>query len=312
MSDSSTAMTDITVPSVGEEEAMISTHFTTLDKLFQKIESLHRDDDALQVDGMCVSVCCVCVYYGSGQLLTSFSRVGVSVDDYDAIVESTKRRQRKFRFRYYDAALKQLIITIRTFKHEALHLNTYALISADIISMGLKLKWTAVGATTWEIPNRSAAEGDSSGRPTEERPGGESWPTLVIEAGFSQSIGQLRGRMQWWFRQSQHQVKIVILVKMQGHRQTILFEKYTERPATQRPGATSTRAAATLQPNLDQSIVVTRPPGVDVLDAESYIVTRGALRLEFNLLFLREPGPGERDVVLEVEELQGIAKEAWR
>lgn len=220
--------------------------------------------------------------------------------------------KRKLRFRYYNAVLKQLVITIPTFRHEAMHTSVYGIFTMKIGAMGLWRSWSDGGSTTRSRLGGDAAESDASGGPRQELPGVDTWPTLVIEAGFSQSLEALRNRMHWWFSASQHQVKIVLLVKTDGYRQPILFEKYTEGPATQRPGTTSTRAAAALQPNMDQRIDITRQLGVDWLDSSAYIITRGDLRLEFHLLFLRQPGPGEHDVVLDVQDLQLIAFKIWR
>ncbi|KAK0703538.1 hypothetical protein B0T26DRAFT_731810 [Lasiosphaeria miniovina] len=43
-----------------------------------------------------------------------------------------------------------------------------------------------------------------------------AWPTLVIEAGFSQSLGELHIAMRRWFSMSNHEVKIVLLAKFNG------------------------------------------------------------------------------------------------
>jgi hypothetical protein len=42
-----------------------------------------------------------------------------------------------------------------------------------------------------------------------------------------------------------------------------------------------------------------------------YNVTRSALVLGFRLLFFRDPGPEERDIVITVEGLQWYAEVVW-
>ncbi|KAK3935211.1 hypothetical protein QBC46DRAFT_272236, partial [Diplogelasinospora grovesii] len=69
-------------------------------------------------------------------------------------------------------------------------------------------------------------------------------PTLVIEAGNSQTLEQLRVDMRWWFGPSNHQVKIVLLAKLDRNQGQIVLEKWVETRAQPRPGATTTRAAA--------------------------------------------------------------------
>jgi hypothetical protein len=43
----------------------------------------------------------------------------------------------------------------------------------------------------------------------------------------------------------------------------------------------------------------------------SHIVTSGALRLEFDLLFLRQAQDGEGDIVISIEQLQRFATVVW-
>jgi len=105
---------------------------------------------------------------------------------------------------------------------------------------------------------------------------------------------------------SNHEVKIVLLAKFNGI--TILLEKWEEQISV-RPGATTTRHS--LQhptPILRQSITITQNATTNPI---SYNVTRGALVLSFRLLFLRDPGPGEGDIVLSVQELEEYAEDVW-
>ena len=105
---------------------------------------------------------------------------------------------------------------------------------------------------------------------------------------------------------SNHEVKIVLLSKFDST--TILLERWEEEIAV-RPGATTTRHS--LQhptPVLRQSITITQNATTDPI---SYNITKGALVLSFKLLFLRDPGPGEGDLVLGVQELEEYAEDVW-
>ncbi|KAK0730613.1 hypothetical protein B0H67DRAFT_562309, partial [Lasiosphaeris hirsuta] len=117
--------------------------------------------------------------------------------------------------------------------------------------MGLKKSWRNFGS-----PTLSAQAGKGA------------WPTLVIEAGVSQTLAQLRIGMQRWFSMSNHEVKIVLLAKF-------------------------------------DAITITRDTTTDPI---SYHVTSGALVLSFRLLFLRDPGPGEGDLAFGVQELEEYAE----
>jgi len=173
--------------------------------------------------------------------------------------------------------------------------------------MGLKNSWRNIGSAKRRAQQgQSSKEGDSTGGPKPQRAGKGAWPTLVIEAGFSQTLGQLHLTMKRWFSMSNHEVKIVLLSKFDGT--TILLERWEEEMAV-RPGATTTRYS--LQhptPMLRQSITITQNATTNPI---SYNVTRGALILSFRLLFLRDPGPSEGDLVFGVQELEEYARDVW-
>lgn len=176
--------------------------------------------------------------------------------------------------------------------------------------MGLKLAWVQTGTATFRThghPGGDGGEGDSSGGPIPQRASTGAWPTLVIEAAVSETLSELRGDMRWWFRASGHQVKIVLLARLAQPERTITLEKWVEVHEP-RPGVT-TRAAAQVQPRLQQTITITRATAST--NPASYTVHRGALRLEFNLLFLRQPRAGEADVVLDTRSLQEYAAKVW-
>jgi hypothetical protein len=129
--------------------------------------------------------------------------------------------------------------------------------------------------------------------------------------------------MRWWFRESHHDVKIVILSKFDdNHHRYLKLEKWEEQVTLPQGTITRSRAAAMqaaaaqaaagtpqnalLEPVLRQTITITRNA------AESpYRVTRGALVLGFRQLFLRNPGPNEGDIVISVAQLQAYAADVW-
>lgn len=116
--------------------------------------------------------------------------------------------------------------------------------------------------------------------------------------------------MRWWFGASNHEVKIVLLAKLNRNARNITIEKWIEVPAQIRPGATNTRAAAQLEPDCSQTISITQNPG-NPGNPVSYDITRGDLRLEFDLLFLRQPGGGESDIIISMERLRVYAECVW-
>ena len=208
-----------------------------------------------------------------------------------------------------------MFVTVPTRIHEALHKGIYNALLFELSRRGIESRWADIGASTYPGGGNDRddrGEGDSAGGPDPERASLGGWPTLVVEAGFSQSLTRLRARKDWWFSASDHQVKIVLLVKF-GHqnRPEILIEKWEEEPRDNRPGATTTRFAAALQSLLRQSITITRHTAMNTV---SYQVARGALVLSFRLLFLvRNPSIQEGgDIIITVPQLVEFARRTWR
>ncbi|CAH0015449.1 unnamed protein product [Clonostachys rhizophaga] len=238
----------------------------------------------------------------------------VSVSTYERLKKYRCYKRRKYRFRRYYPAEELLIVAINTRTHEQLHINLYLDICLEIRKMGLKRHWASSGAATFTaLSGGSEGEADSSGSLFTLGEGHTEWPNLIVEGSHSMSLEEMRRHMAWWFEASDHQVKIVLLVKADGP-STVIIEKWQEPPRPERVGATTTRASSRQNPQSNQVITITRVPGsTNPYFAESYEVTSGgALRLEFQDLFLRPPGPGEHDVIIENYDLQDIATRVAR
>ncbi|KAL7784378.1 hypothetical protein V8C37DRAFT_413380 [Trichoderma ceciliae] len=194
-----------------------------------------------------------------------------------------------------DALAVKRTITITTSPHEQLHLSLYANeVYYQFCTMGLGRSWRNMGATTFYTggPYSSSGgggsgEGDSSGRPLAERNYRGAYPTLMVEAAYSNSMAYLRMKARW--------------------QRIIFLERWEERQQDPRHGATTTRRASQLVASCHQEISITKsntnPP--------VYQVTSGDLLLSFRLLFLRDPQAGERDVVISVADLQKYAEAVW-
>lgn len=205
-----------------------------------------------------------------------------------------------------------LIILVPTSPfHEPLHRSLSFKIERAIELMGLELSWTDKGSMTLPAHRRGGdkGEGDSTGGPTPERAGDAGWPTIVIEAGFSETLNQLQGDMRWWFSTSDHQVKIVLLAKLVLSERTIILEKWTETPVHESRGPITRAAAARVRPNLDQVITITNRTTSN--DPATFVVHSGSLRLELNLLFLRQPASGESDITFNIDTLRVYAARVW-
>ncbi len=256
--------------------------------------------------------------------------VPTSLEEYRALEDLRDQQDEKLRF-LYRAEYALLIVTVPTAMHEQLHIGLDRRVLYQVISMGLDEDWASSGATTFRstLGSGSAGEGDSGGRPASTRPGHRQWPTLVIEAGWTQTLASLRCRKDFWFKDSQHHVKIVLLAKGYsandehgGAERRILLEHWQERASLQRPGATETRlhAASHRDSICLQTINIVwagaAPYHVanDAMrrDPNNFNVTRGPLRLDFARVFLRQPAGGhEHDIVVDDSALQRYAVGVW-
>ncbi|KAJ9139452.1 hypothetical protein NKR23_g7989 [Pleurostoma richardsiae] len=235
----------------------------------------------------------------------------VSSDDFARIELERERERRAFRFRRYHADAHILVVTIPTKLHEELHIQLNRTYDHKLVRMGLEHSWIMMGSATFRAQNHprgDGGEGDSVGGPNPERATINGWPTLVIEAGDSESLNALHQDMEWWFAASNHEVKIVLLAKFDHIRHEIILERWEERSPNPRSGATTTPHAAVLRPRLQQEIVITRDA---TTNPPSYNVISDALVLSFELLFGRPPRGHEEDFEFSIAELKRYAEYVW-
>ena len=240
----------------------------------------------------------------------------VSVDNFRAIEERRDSEGRHFRF-FYERRTAVLVITIPRRPHEVMHgwLGSRVDIKADAMGLGDQLDFT--GSTTYESISSGvleiSLEGDSSLSP-DPRTTPNTWPVLVIEAGYSQTMQQLRMRARAWFLASNFEVKLVVLAKMLVSERRIVLEKWEGVQAGGRTGSLRTRSECRRMPECVHTIEISRSDAGEEphsASPESYRVTRGALRLEFEELFLRSPVGEEADIIITEEELQLYASKVW-
>jgi hypothetical protein len=123
----------------------------------------------------------------------------------------------------------------------------------------------------------SSKEGDTSFKPRSLRPQQNGWPTIVIEAGLSESRNRLRTDAAWWLTNSHGEVNIIILIVIMKSTQFLRLEKWCA------VGGPVTRA----NPNrkMVNELEITPIPGTP-----GYAVTGAPLVLEFEKIFLSTCG----------------------
>ncbi|PNP58062.1 hypothetical protein THARTR1_02220 [Trichoderma harzianum] len=320
----------------GEDEPAVPVvRFISGEQLFREIDSIQSASWGIEsrrrVDTLLVTSvfetnsppCCRALLYTNLTLFFSH-RVGVSPAALDMLERKRETRGRKFRFNWYDEDSRRLLVCLNTGAHVQLHIWLYCEIIYALWRMGLDDNWNTMGATSFyhgslnsdeELGNTrfshgngggSSGEPDSSGGPWPERRGRGAFPTLVIEAGCTRSLAIMQAKAKWWFKISNHDVKIVLLAKFYPGQQMTVVEKWEERPREIRKGAATTRWGSEGVPSCQQVVTITKTND----DPLAYHIS-GDLVLSFRLLFLRDPGEGERDVVISTDRLQGYAEMVW-
>ncbi|KAG0134864.1 hypothetical protein HOY82DRAFT_635142 [Tuber indicum] len=175
-----------------------------------------------------------------------------------------------------------------------------SIIRRKSLEMGLQFEFVGTGSRTITSP-AGRKEGDSTYAPFEFRHSKESWPTLVVESGVSQSLARLVVDSHWWLENSGGDVKIVILISVSRAARRIHFEKWEM--------VTTPDTRDTIDNPTPSRAIPTKTHEVDIADN---VVTGAPLRLEFEKIMLRRPEAGEGDMVFDKELLTSFAGTIWR
>lgn len=202
---------------------------------------------------------------------------------------------------YYDFDSKEIIAKLMLLPaHETPHLLLIDDIREKTREMGLDRRELApMGHTTYRGGN-TARQGDSVVKPAQARNKADDWPTLVIEAGVSESLAQLRIDAGWWLTNSKGDVRIVIIIAIHRQAEKFIIEKWQlispdiTRTHSQSNGEFRTPWSTT-------SITISRTTSSNSLVASDDLV------IEFSELLLRPPVPPESDTVLTKNDLEDWA-----
>ncbi|RFU30518.1 hypothetical protein B7463_g5816, partial [Scytalidium lignicola] len=196
------------------------------------------------------------------------------------------------RFTYF-TDISTLIIKVVTEIHERAHLNLAEEVVHLRRNMNLQRAECQPLGTSRYAGTNGSNEGDSTFRNRLIRPNDGDWPSLVIEAGYSESLPKLRKDVEWWIGTSAGQVKIVILIKVSPTVKRLSIEKWVPR---QPPRNSEGELVSTIK--IDGS---TNPATID-----------GApLVLEFDRVCLRAPNPPEADFIFTQQDLINYARDLW-
>ncbi|KAK3364022.1 hypothetical protein B0T25DRAFT_529018 [Lasiosphaeria hispida] len=159
----------------------------------------------------------------------------------------------------------------------------------------------SLGSSTYKGIGTQQKGGDSGIRPDPPRSAGNQFPTLVIEAGDSESLPQLHRDKDWWFdnsppNQPEGDVKIVLLIKVYRPTKRIVVEQWYRY--SQSPYAT---------------VVITPHPHkpFSLLDSSHWVVQGAPMVIPFQDVFLRPSEGQETDIVLTKDFFADMGRQCW-
>lgn len=224
----------------------------------------------------------------------------------DDLTKIDDQRGKHTRATYYKDVNLLIIKLMPSVKHEAAHGNFGQMIVAKTIMMGMSIhSLYSTGATRFE-GSSSSKEADTSFKP-QSRVNETDWPTIVIEAGLSESLAKLRSDANWWLVNSGGDVMIVVIISITPRKKSLRIEKWENvAPA---PGRPITRANPSGPiPRSVQDITI-RPNVTGAITP--YRVIGAPLVLHFHKIFLRLPIPPETDFTFSTNELAEFARTFW-
>jgi len=223
-----------------------------------------------------------------------------------------KGRPRYTRVTYYEDLDLLIIKLMPSVIHEGAHANFGKKIIAKIIRMGMSEDdlWS-VGAGRLKGPS-SSKEGDTSYKPLSRRHE-DDLPTIVIEAGLSESLAKLRCDAKWWLAnpgRNGGKVMIVVIILIKEKDKSIQIEKWENALAPERPitRANPDPLNTIPMPLPIQRITVTANATGAITPNE---VTGAPLVLDFDKIFLRQSIAPQTDFTFTANDLANFATYLW-
>jgi hypothetical protein len=132
----------------------------------------------------------------------------------------------------------------------------------------------------------------------------EAWPTLVIEAGVTASLLRLREEARWWLRNSQGEVRMVLVLGIHRQRRTLCIEKWEQKERS--------RAPIQQQQLPHQPEASLQAYAAQTIEISSESVSGAPLVLPFEELLERPRQGREADIILAEEPLRVGMRWVWQ
>jgi hypothetical protein len=173
-------------------------------------------------------------------------------EEHLALIELHRRQLPSMRI-LHDARLELLIVKLMAGKPHEWAGSVFADMFKDMVRVrtGSLFHICDMRTTRFTIPGVRSKEGDSAFVPATRRQLGDL-PSMVVEVGVSEALGDLRSDATFWLRFSQGQTKIVILIAVNIGTRTITIERWGHVP----PVYPSHLAVAAIRPRKVQEITI--------------------------------------------------------
>lgn len=190
--------------------------------------------------------------------------------------------------------------------HDIAHLELMHYVGRSIDQMGLWDSCCSLGAAEYDGLGRCKKEGDGAIRPHPPRQCYNEFPTLVIEAGNSETLPSLYRDKNWWFDNSpfspdniRGNVNVVLLIKLYVKKREMLIERWYRN-------ATSPAQSIKIQRNLRKEL------SFNCDDWQTHwTIEGGPLIIVFEDIFIRPKKGAEVDIVISEKELVKAAIKCW-
>ncbi|KAK5656650.1 hypothetical protein OQA88_4630 [Cercophora sp. LCS_1] len=189
------------------------------------------------------------------------------------------------RITFFGDEVGLLFFRIRLPIHEIAHLHLFMTVSHLLLQMGLGGQFVATGATTFKGPGTKKKQGDSGIRPDPPRWAGNQFPTVVIEAGNSESLPQLYKDRD-----------MVLLIKVCKRSKRIVIEQWHRFYQ-------SPTAKVEIKPH---------PQKPFLHDSSCWLVEGAPMVIAFREVFLRPAQGTETDIVLTKDFFAELAMLCWK
>jgi hypothetical protein len=136
---------------------------------------------------------------------------------------------------------------------------------------------------------------DSSWKTSIHIPGRDvKWPTILVEAGWSEPMAKLKQDILFWLRESEQQVKVALTIQV-TRRESVTIKQWVLDETTR----------SSVKPIQTMHITRNRDPRLNQHQIS------GSMRIPFEDCFLRAKRGNESDFVLSNEDLTELAEAVW-